>query len=693
MGKGNASEHLGDGQYKLTVLLNRDPIDARIKKLEQERSDLEARRVEIVVTEEPAAQDAYEAALDSLDSLINSLSPGDANYSAVLAEAVSNIHEAVRTLSALVEEKNAIIARQTEIRQEIRKLQAVRTEYEVNAWCADLSTNLAEAGELGTIEVPGEIDPTNVEVVIRPNQIGGASSAALYNSSRDGILTPALAMSPEAVWYAEAILPGWQVFSPTYRFGRITKLSSEGTVDVVIIGPNTSSNLPGLTSRVITPRDVDSDLPIELTGLNVRYMTCNVVAFQENDEVVIDFSVNPPEVIGFRREPRDCNISRLVTELGTYNSVGTFQDDPSLDFGDLWWSGDAGAVSWNPDPQTIYRNGEVVYSGFGLPDNYLLSVALEKLEEGQLRYNIVTIDDVQEGGDGDEIGTLSFWSSTGGGPWVHRGSHPLTFLIVPGVDGTGWNASFSSDDIWQVVSRSRWVFNRTGNRALTWMTEYGTFPDFTTMTMEFQFPLAGDVTSRIVNQGTRESGTSGFENLTPFYGCWDTDDATPLTVWLHEVGAEMGGPGGPGGGPGSGFSRSYWQWPDGSEIQVQASILFSQPIVSIHTVDVRNKRMFAIVSDSGTSTFQETYPFTPTLFEGTSTVWTGATSNLNNAVASNPRGAMVGTGGFLDSGLIGVAFPWSGGFFGRVIGRSIAVEGGGTFNIGIGSNHTRMSVI
>jgi len=85
----------------------------------------------------------------------------------------------------------------------------------VDAYCADLTTNLT--GEVGTIEIPGELTPLMNKVNIQP----GYTNQAAWNQARDGQLKPSIAMGPWNVFLNKCILPGWQKFKPLYRYGTI----------------------------------------------------------------------------------------------------------------------------------------------------------------------------------------------------------------------------------------------------------------------------------------------------------------------------------------------------------------------------------------------------------------------------------------------------------------------------------------
>ncbi len=104
----------------------------------------------------------------------------------------------------------------------------------LNAWCADLTTDLTAGDVVGTIEIPGERQGS---VQIQP----GYAGAAAYNAGRDGILQPARAGTPANVFDNLAMLPAWQKFRPTYRTGRIVSFNSDWATCTVVLDAAASS--------------------------------------------------------------------------------------------------------------------------------------------------------------------------------------------------------------------------------------------------------------------------------------------------------------------------------------------------------------------------------------------------------------------------------------------------------------------
>ena len=158
----------------------------------------------------------------------------------------------------------------------------------VSAWCADLTEDIA--GNVGTIEVPGE----RGIVQIQP----GYENNSTYDSTRDGQLQPSIASTPASTFYNLAMLPGWQKWKPTYRYGVISNIDNEShTCDVKL----------DITSSSQQSLDVNQEL--NLFGIPVSYMSCDSSVFENGDNVLVKFDDQEwanAKVIGFKDNPAQC---------------------------------------------------------------------------------------------------------------------------------------------------------------------------------------------------------------------------------------------------------------------------------------------------------------------------------------------------------------------------------------------------
>jgi len=252
MGKGEIISHLGSGKYSVKLALHREHITAKI-------SDLAA---QIIV----------------LDNSIAALDPAAEGYEASL--------EKLTALKLSCEKKKAYLENPSH----------VPDDPTLDAWCADLTEDLS--GEVGTIEVPGE----RGTVLIQPGEGGNA----VYDANRDGQLQPAVgSRSAPATFYNLAMLPGWQKFKPTYRYGTISNIDTVlDTCDVA------------LEAAISSQQDLGVNQGTTLTGISVDYMSCNASAFTEGDEVLVEFVGqvwSGAKVVGFKDNPKGCGWSLKLT--------------------------------------------------------------------------------------------------------------------------------------------------------------------------------------------------------------------------------------------------------------------------------------------------------------------------------------------------------------------------------------------
>lgn len=151
-------------------------------------------------------------------------------------------------------------------------------------WCTTYTTDAS--GYVGTIEIPGEPGL----MLIGPN-------ATPRVDAYDGVLTAREVMSPEQAFFNTAVLPGWQAFRPSYRWGTLINIDWDADTATIQLGEAVSTAQRLNVNRA----DLLQDVPIE-------YMTCNSKAFSLNDNVIVEFdgSWATPRVIGFLTDPKPC---------------------------------------------------------------------------------------------------------------------------------------------------------------------------------------------------------------------------------------------------------------------------------------------------------------------------------------------------------------------------------------------------
>jgi hypothetical protein len=177
----------------------------------------------------------------------------------------------------------------------------------MSAWCADLTEDLT--GFVGTIEVPGE---RNGGVNIQP----GYDNYAPYDAERDGQLQKSIAGTPGGTFYNLAMLPGWQKWRPTYRYGTITALN----------GDSCDIDLEEATSSA---QDLDVNQTDTLSNVPINYMDCDGEAFDIGDAVIVEFieqDWSRPQVIGFKSDPEYIrNYFTILTVYGPLPLYGSIR--------------------------------------------------------------------------------------------------------------------------------------------------------------------------------------------------------------------------------------------------------------------------------------------------------------------------------------------------------------------------------
>ena len=242
MGKGTIIAHLGAGQYTVTVNRERARVTAAIAALTARIAKLDTRLAGMAAGKEKSWVSLQKAALETRLSL----------------------------------------------------LQDHTNDPTVTAWCADLTTDLS--GVVGTLEIPGE----RGTVQVRPGYMG----AATYSATRDGQLQEAIASTPAGVFYNWALLPGWQKWKPTVRWGVLSDLDIDHHTCTVT-----------LDAAVSSAQGLDINQSTVLSSVPIEYMDCNGAAFSNGDNVLVEFNnqdFNDPVVIGFKDNPAPCEAGEYV---------------------------------------------------------------------------------------------------------------------------------------------------------------------------------------------------------------------------------------------------------------------------------------------------------------------------------------------------------------------------------------------
>jgi len=268
--------------------------------------------------------------LDRLNAAITRLDSRISWYAAYLATLAPG---KAYSLAAL--EKTALERH----RAYVQSLIDAKTDDSRTAWCADYTENLS--GEVGMIEIPGEDTYFNIQP--------GYDGNAVYSATRDGQLETAAAGTPAGVYWNLALMPCWQKYMPTFRYGTITAIDGD-TCDVTLDGATSSQQA------------MDVNQSTTLSGVSIEYMSCNGAAFEVDDEVIVKFTGQDwasPKVVGFKSHPVPCDLWKFKLTRGDgvlvdeslnpvfriYKSDGnqitgghtaTYDDDPGSDDYQYW---------------------------------------------------------------------------------------------------------------------------------------------------------------------------------------------------------------------------------------------------------------------------------------------------------------------------------------------------------------------
>jgi hypothetical protein len=191
------------------------------------------------------------------------------------------------------------------------------------AWLADYpiegDENEPKVGQIvGTVEIDRENNGENLNIY------PAFSGLHAYDSERDGIMLPAPLQNPFWAFFNTCISPGVQKWYPRYRHGQIYDINYDDHTASVNIDP-------------VYPKQFGAEAPLflnkleNLYGVPIDYMDCHSAAFEELDEVVVEFADNDwakPKIKGFKRNPKPCEDHEIVlVRLGELGFVWDMKFD------------------------------------------------------------------------------------------------------------------------------------------------------------------------------------------------------------------------------------------------------------------------------------------------------------------------------------------------------------------------------
>jgi len=289
MAKAEIIEHLGEGQYQVSLKYAVERVQAELGRINVRITDLA-----VFIPEAKLARLAKEEHVEQVRGYIDEWielyqqDPEDARQGLidnqnVLIRLTGELRQLDLYVSELVAENLALLKRRAQIER-------IPEDKTLIAWCADYTTELS-----GTVGVADINDEGGQGIVIKP----GFSDAAAYSPAEDGVLMPREAQSGVQVYLNAALLPGVQKWFPRYRLGTIRNIENDKCQVELLAANSSAQNLP------INRDSVLSDVPIQ-------YMECNGDAFEDGDTVVVRFTKSGPLVIGFYTEPRACDLGTFV---------------------------------------------------------------------------------------------------------------------------------------------------------------------------------------------------------------------------------------------------------------------------------------------------------------------------------------------------------------------------------------------
>lgn len=315
-----------------------DELDAFITDVDQQlvsaRQDASAAESDLA-----NAQDALIARLREVADDPDLSTEDAASERSAYDQALGEARVAGQRVSALETSRSRAALERDELQARIGRMDDQKLS-QVQVWCVDLTED--EAGEVGTIEVPGEPQ--------YPMMLVPGARAPRPGS---GWITPREWMSPEQAYFNAAVLPGWQRHMPTYRLGVATAVHYDAnTMDV------------NLDTHLSSAQSLSVDQRRDLRGVPVNYMRCHAAAFQAGDRVVVELNGDwaSPTVIGFESNPRDCDEwpAFLNVNIGSRGSIPS-QLTPNLN--------SEGKTAYAESESTETDSGDVLETRYALTGN------------------------------------------------------------------------------------------------------------------------------------------------------------------------------------------------------------------------------------------------------------------------------------------------------------------------------------
>ena len=354
MSKGEIVSSEGAGRYVVRVVNAVETLQEELERINKELAEL-AVTVADAKLAVIQAQTAADSIRHQIDLAIDDYRQDpDANRSR-LTDLQSQLVAKQADVARLEYARDVLIVKNLSLLKRRGAIESVPASRQVEAWCADFTEGLA--GDVGLVDIN---DEGGQGVIIQP----GFDGSAMYQPSRDGMLLPREALSPEQSFFNLAILPGVQKWFPRYRLGVISDLDGDSCTVT-------------LDDALSSAQDLDINQQRVLTAVPIQYMDCNGAAFSDGDRVLVRFTDNGPLVIGFEREPVPCADLSLAFLVVRYFVEQPSQVSDAVVYGAPYETGEGapinppiGSAGGNPGTWTLnYKSGEYTITK-GRQQNY-----------------------------------------------------------------------------------------------------------------------------------------------------------------------------------------------------------------------------------------------------------------------------------------------------------------------------------
>lgn len=295
MARATIKSNLGDGLYRVRIEYDASKLDTLLANL-QGRVDLCNRRIDELSDQIREKQRGTESLKEEQRIAIlemNRSEPDQVAEAAAVLDAITVELMAINDdVGALERQRGFFELNREAARDRARLLTALRDDRrDADVWSADYNDEY-ETGLAVGLKWPNA-DPDS-DPVITP---GGVDADPAYKANEHGVLKKEATNTPAGSFFNRAVMPLVQKSLKTWRTGTASNVND--TSMTVTLDP-ASSRYGG----------VDININGVLPDVPVKYLDCDGAAFENGDDVLVEFAGNDqtkPTVIGFVHDPRPCD--------------------------------------------------------------------------------------------------------------------------------------------------------------------------------------------------------------------------------------------------------------------------------------------------------------------------------------------------------------------------------------------------